>query len=145
MPQPGLTSAAADYRGENLQIDQPAGTRIYTQTSTPNVPLFTLQGVPANSGFWFRWALFAGGRQFSLESIRSFNTAEFYEDNLNTPVFISREVRRILGREHITSGVIQCEIQLYRSAGDRFPAPVVRRTVTLIIVEGQDPFDVSLI
>jgi hypothetical protein len=75
---------------------------------------------------------------------RGYNTGEFYEDGLETPVFVSSGVRRILGRDHIHSGVIQCEIQVFRSAGERFLAPIIRKSVEITIVEGEDPFDQPL-
>jgi hypothetical protein len=143
MAQPARSSAAAGYRGENLQLETPS-TTIYTQTINPQDPLFRVQGAPSNSGFQFRWKLLAGGREFNLESTRGYNTGEFYEDSLETPVFVSSGVRRILGRDHIRSGVIQCEIQIFRSAGDRFLAPIIRKSVEITIVEGEDPFDQPL-
>src|SRR6185295_9834946 len=127
-------------RGDNLRLES-ISTTIYTQAANPQEPLFRVTGAPGNSGFQYRWKLLVGEREFNLESTRGYNTGEFYEDGLETPVFVSRGVRNILGRDHIRSGVIQCEIQVFSSAGDRFPAPVIRKSVEITVVEGEDPFD----
>jgi hypothetical protein len=140
MAQPARTSAAAGYRGDNLRLDS-ISTTIYTQATNPQEPLFRVTGAPSNSGFQYRWKLLVGEREFNLESTRGYNTGEFHEDGLETPVFVSRGVRSILGRDHIRSGVIQCEIQVFSSAGDRFPAPIIRKSVEISVIEGEDPLD----
>ncbi len=134
-----LRTNAAAYRGEDLRIEPDAAT-IYTQTSAPSDPTFTLRGVPNNSGFRFRWRLMAGGREFGLETRNGDDTHAFSENV--TAVNVSREVRRLLESLRITEGTIVCEIELFRPFGERFPPPMIEKRVPVTVVRGFDPFDI---
>ena len=139
----GRAAKAADFRGDNLQLEAKE-TWLHTRTATPSRATVKLTGIPVNSGFRFRWKLFAGDDQFRVASTRSerINTQVFDEDAVE--VYVPNDVRLRLEEKGIHKVTVQCDTQLYRPAAGQPDPPIITKTVDLTVSQGQDPFDTSL-
>lgn len=150
MPAAAMTSRAAGYRGQSLDIGTPDGTTIYTQTIDEQDPIFNIEGVPGMegnrfhaSGMRFRWVLQAGGTSYRMASRHSADSHLF--DAHNTQAFVSRTVRGILADHGHTSGEVVCFTMLPEQFSAAGTSPIVittRKPVT--IASGMDPFNAPI-
>lgn len=138
----GLATKAAEYRGDNLQLEAKEKW-IATRTNTPSRSPIKITGMPTNSGFRFKWKLVAGADEFRVVSARSeqIPTHVFDEDALE--VYVPKDVRLRLEEKGIHNVTLQCDLQLYRPAQGQPDPPVITKTVDLTVSHGQDTFDTS--
>ncbi|GAA0560423.1 hypothetical protein GCM10009415_48070 [Chitinophaga japonensis] len=140
-PRERLRTRSAAFRGDQLAIAADDITSdVYTEATTPQLHAFRITGMPANSGFRFRWQLRANGTDYTPAAMGSAAAGAFSEDN--RAVYIPTSLRRILQREGVRRATLICETALYGPApGDRFPAPVISTRQELNIIEGREPAD----
>jgi uncharacterized protein DUF4157 len=136
-----LATTAASYRGASLAIkplDDLDGT-LYTRASIPPRHRFGITGVPDNSGFQYRWYLWAGSTAYEPKTTGRGNASVFADDN--TEVYVSTELGRRLEQDHVTQAMLVCEVQLFGAFGDRFAPPVRAEHLDVKVVAGPPPFD----
>ena len=136
-----LAKQAADYRGDNLDLDAPEGW-IATQTTAPKRTIFRVKGLPTtNSGFRARWKLIGNGEEFHVMSARNdqFPTQVFDEDALE--VYVPTDVRTQLEKKNIHEAILQVDVQLYRPEKGQPDPPVITKSVKLTVSHGKDNFD----
>lgn len=105
----GLVGKAASYKGTSLGLTQTPAGPVNLAGDDPKVPLFAVSGVPANSGFKFKWSVLDGaGRAYAMQSDRG--DPNSFGDALN--VYIGAATRTTLRQLHGTTGKVVCQVQV---------------------------------
>lgn len=117
----GIVARAASYKGTSLGLTQTPAGPVNLAGADPKVPLFTVSGVPDNSGFKFKWSVLDGaGRAYAMQSDRgdpnSFGDAR--------DAYIGAATRTTLRQLHGSTGKVICQVQVPGVGSRNFEQPV---------------------
>ncbi|HXU46558.1 MAG TPA: DUF4157 domain-containing protein [Thermoanaerobaculia bacterium] len=105
----GIEDRARSYRGANLAIEQRPAGPIDLNGPDPHSPMFSITGVPDNSGFRFRWVLADGDdRRYLMRD----DSGVTFDYGSYARSYIGGPTRALLRERGIHQGKVLCRVDV---------------------------------